>query len=223
MDAMSDDPELYKAMILDKSLNGTDTNIAAVVHHMLKNDFVYVNKERGSRWYHFDDHRWTMCPKSCELRIKLSTEVFDEYCTQASKMNEMVRVSVDYEQQQRYLEMAQKYTKIALSLKNSSAKDRIVKECREFFNVNENWVENLDSNMIGDFIREYFDVTGVQTDKIVAMKLHEDFRSTHRENRMTYNKFKEHMAINGFRVVQCNTRGEFRKKMVFEGLVPIPV
>ena len=31
------------------------------------------------------------------------------------------------------------------------------------------------------FIREYLDVTCVETDKIVAIKLHEEFRSTHHE------------------------------------------
>jgi len=74
-----------------------------------------------------------------------------------------------------------------------------------------------DNNIIGNFIRDNLAVTGLTSDKIIAKELFDMFRQNTGDSKMTYNTFKEQMGINGFRTYQCNTRGEFRFKVVFEG------
>jgi P4 family phage/plasmid primase-like protien len=149
--AKKDNPELYKTIrhkkiefFLMKSTNETHNDIARVVYEMFKNDFNFAEMEKGSCWYYYDSHRWKSCPSGSDLRIKISDEVYRQYCKQAAQMNEKASNETIENEQHRFLELAKKFNKIALSLKNSSLKDKIIKECQEFFRVDKKWVENLD-------------------------------------------------------------------------------
>ena len=75
-----------------------------------------------------------------------------------------------------------------------------------------------DNNIIGNFIRDYLDVTGLPSDKIIAKELFDMFRQSTGESRMAYNTFKEQMGINGFKTYQSKARDSFRDKFVFDKL-----
>ena len=59
-----------------KSLNCSHADIASVVYHMFKDDFVYSKKKT---WYQFYNHKWNKIDECIPLKVKISTDVVDKY------------------------------------------------------------------------------------------------------------------------------------------------
>ena len=154
--ARKDDPERYRellrcdlAELVLRSANGTHHDVARVVHHMYRYEYV-CSSIRNRTWYEFRDHRWRESDSAYTLRKRMSTDVFKEYSVMAVQMQQRAINSADEGEQARLVETCQKLNGIALQLKKTFFKDSVVKECGELF-MQEKFEELLDSdcNLVG--------------------------------------------------------------------------
>lgn len=135
--AREDNPEGYIQarqrsidVLLDKSLSGTHTDIAKVVHRLFKDDYICTTI-RGNAWYEFKSHRWVPIESAYSLRRQISGAISDMYTSRGRHYKEMAgRPS---EHQKEYEARSDKFTKHAKNLKMTSFKDCIVKEMAELF------------------------------------------------------------------------------------------
>ena len=149
--ARLDSPERYRELLrLDlselvlRSISGTHHDVARVVHHMYRYEYV-CSSIRNHSWYEFRDHRWRESDSAYTLRRRMSTDVFKEYSVMAMQMQSRAIASADEGEQARLVETCQKLNGIALQLKKTHFKDNIIKECEELFMV-EKFEELLDSD-----------------------------------------------------------------------------
>lgn len=147
--AKNDNPVEYQNIIrqdinslIIKSLSMSHYDIALVIYKMFKYQFVCAGI-RNKLWYEFKDHRWHQCDSGYSLRIKISTEVWQEYAN-ASNMLQTKAIQSNEEDQQRIQEQSKKLMEISMKLKNSNFKENIMKECAELF-YSEKFEEKLDS------------------------------------------------------------------------------
>ena len=127
-----------------RSKNCSHHDVACVVHHLFKYDFVCCSISKNI-WYEFRNHRWVKCDAGHSLRAKISTDVCREYLNHAAIYSQKGASSHDDEEEQsRWAETAKKMNEIALKLKQTAFKDNIMKECKELFFV-EKFEEKLDS------------------------------------------------------------------------------
>jgi P4 family phage/plasmid primase-like protien len=155
--ARMDSPDRYRTLLrsdlsdlLLRSANtGTHNDVACVVHHMYRYDYVCASL-RNRTWYEFRDHRWRESDSACSLRKRLCIEVFKEYGEMAKQVQQRAIDATDEGEQQRLVETCQKLNGIALQLKKTYFKDNVIKECSELFHV-EKFEELLDSdcNLVG--------------------------------------------------------------------------
>jgi P4 family phage/plasmid primase-like protien len=148
--AKHDSPEGYLALIRDdlhslimQSTNGTHYDVARVVHHMYRYDYVCASIKMRI-WYEFRSHRWYETDSAYTLRGKISTEVFGEYSRMMIKLQQQSIVADEAEQKQ-LMELSQKLGNVALQLKKTAFKDNVMKECCELFMI-EKFCDLLDSN-----------------------------------------------------------------------------
>ena len=63
---------------MSDSLSLEPNDIAKVVFHMYKHEFVCFNAKKNY-WYQFKNHRWIEIDDSVDLKKKFSSEVVNEY------------------------------------------------------------------------------------------------------------------------------------------------
>ena len=148
--AKQDNLELYKEIIkkdlstlVFRSKNCSHHDVACVVHHMFRYDFVCCSISKNI-WYEFRNHRWVKCDAGHSLRAKISTDVCREYLNHAAIYGQRGASQDDEEEQSRCAEIGKKMNEIALKLKQTAFKDNIMKESKELFFV-EKFEEKLDS------------------------------------------------------------------------------
>eukprot|EP00798_Chlamydomonas_sp_ICE-L_P031910 gene31910-biopygen5713 len=148
--AKHDNPEAYLNLIRNdlhslimQSSNGTHYDVARVVHHMYRYDYVCASIKMRI-WYEFRNHRWHETDSAYTLRGKISTEVVSEY-TRATMNIQSMSLTVDESEQKRLIELAHKLTAVSLQLKKTAFKDNVMRECCELFMV-EKFCDLLDSN-----------------------------------------------------------------------------
>ena len=137
--ARKDNPDAYRQIVrsdlmklIKVSLNGTHHDVAKVVYHLYKYDYVCASI-RNKCWYEFRDHRWRQSDCAYTLRMKMSTDIVREY----DDVLHGPSLSSD--------EDRKKVSAIMLKLKTTSFKDNVMKECGELF-YHEKFEEKLDSN-----------------------------------------------------------------------------
>lgn len=154
--ARQDSPEAYKEIIrsdltslLLRSASGTHHDVAVVVHHMFRYDYVCASI-RARCWYEFRDHRWHETDSAYSLRKKISTDVFREYCREAAAQNMRAANCEDEDQAKSLADLGRKLSSISLQLKQATFKDNVMRECGELFK-RDRFEELLDSdrNLIG--------------------------------------------------------------------------
>lgn len=160
----TDNPEKYHEIVrsslndlLNKAASGTHYDVARVVHHMYRYEYVCASI-RNRSWYEFRDHRWVNSDLACSLRRRISEDVCKEFTQHALRHQQHVVDAVAEEEQKRHVETCAKLNGIALKLKTTNFKDNIIKECCELF-YHEKFEEKLDSNchLIG-FTNGVFDL-----------------------------------------------------------------
>ena len=64
---------------------GTDYDLAKIVHHLFKDDYVCASI-KGNIWYEYIGQRWAETDSGQTIRTKLSTEVFDAFKNELSSI-----------------------------------------------------------------------------------------------------------------------------------------
>ena len=149
--ARTDNPKDYEKILQDdltsllqKAYTGTHNDVAQVIYQMFKHDFVCTSIKKNT-WYEFKKHRWTASDSGYVLKIKMSNEVWKQFMRISSEYSRKASEEEDPDDQERLQKRAEKYSKIASSLKNTTQKNNYLKECSELF-YKEKFEQKLDSN-----------------------------------------------------------------------------
>jgi P4 family phage/plasmid primase-like protien len=153
-----DNPEQYTSLmnsvfadkqissLLYKCRNETHAAVARLTHYMFKDRFVYVNLEKSATWYEFRTHRWRECPQGLSLRLLIGTQVCARLSKYVCELNTMAAEFEDETQREPYLKAAETIGKLAVvKLGTTNFRDNVLKECRELFQVDKIFIEELDS------------------------------------------------------------------------------
>ena len=150
--ARQDNPTEYQAIVKNnvlhnvlRSISGTNTDVACVVHDMYGNAFKCV--KQPNVWYEFKNHRWCQIDNAYTLRMLLSRDVFNMYVT-ASQLYQNKAQTYDEtheEEVKSCLDKAAKFLKISKQLRMASSKDAIIKECAEMF-YDSKFFDRIDDN-----------------------------------------------------------------------------
>ncbi|MHB1954318.1 MAG: phage/plasmid primase, P4 family [Sulfobacillus sp.] len=130
--------------LLHKSGSGTTFDVAKVVHHMYKHQYVCVSLKHGT-WYEFRHHRWYEIDTAVTLRSKLSNEVVNEYLREINHLN-LQAIGVDNENKDQFLTKVKALSDLTYKLRDYVFKDRIIKECMILF-YDETFTKRLDSDV----------------------------------------------------------------------------
>ena len=134
---------LRKCMLASLSLEPND--IARVVHNLYKNEFVCYSAKKNS-WYQFKNHRWTEIDDAIELRIRLSSEVINEYDMLDRHLSDQIAQLTDEDEKDLKRKKKETIGKIIKQLKRTSFKKSVVQECNELFHDHK-FEERLDTNL----------------------------------------------------------------------------
>ena len=137
---------LRKCMI--DSLSIAPNDIAKVVYHKYKNEFV-CSSSKHNVWYQFKNHRWNEIDNAIELRKRLSHEIVDEYLKlnmYISKQAYEIHESINNKEKQLQMETLKVISKVIDKLKNTSFKKNVITECSELFHDSE-FESKLDKNL----------------------------------------------------------------------------
>jgi P4 family phage/plasmid primase-like protien len=156
--AKHDDPDGYKDILRDSleklveisirgdKATGPHADVANVIFHYFK-DFFVCSNIRENLWYFFNEFiggRWEMTEQGHKLRSRLSNEIVDLYMYYQLKYQKMANLEEEgSEFQNIYNNRVSNCSKVIIKLKDSGYKDKIMKECREYFYDNK-FCEKLD-------------------------------------------------------------------------------
>lgn len=130
------------------SLTLEPNDIAKVVYHMYKHDFVCFNAKKNY-WYQFKDHRWIEIDDSVDLKKKFSTEVVNEYMKYRSHLSNKaydVNNNGSAQDQKNIEDKIAIINKVISNLKKTSFKKNLNTECVEMFH-DAKFEEKLDTNV----------------------------------------------------------------------------
>lgn len=160
--ARKDNPEAYRELmrndlfdLIHRSASGTHHDVARVVHHMYKYEYVCVSV-KNKTWCRFRDHRWVPSDAAYSLRHAMSTTVFSEYmkvvtyhttamANAAMEDSEGAGSGARNTATDRHTDMSRALFNVASKLKDTRYKDYLLRECCEMF-YHEKFEEKLDSN-----------------------------------------------------------------------------
>lgn len=154
--ASEDSPDKYKEFfqnntnyVITQSSSGTHNDVAHLMYQLYKEEYVCtVNSKGAPVWFVFYNHRWHVVKKGLKLRQKISTDLVKVYYSEIEKLREQATKMNPETEADRKKEIEKKYMglyKICRSLKDSTFKSRVMKECTEYFQK-EKFIELLDSN-----------------------------------------------------------------------------
>ncbi len=134
---------LRKCML--DSLSLTPNDIAKVVYHLYKQEFVCSNSKKNI-WYQFKDHRWNEIDDAINLRKKLSDEVVIKYEKLNTFLAKKIETTHDNAEKDVYMAKQKIILKIISSLRTTSFKKNVIHECNELFHDSK-FEEKLDTNV----------------------------------------------------------------------------
>jgi P4 family phage/plasmid primase-like protien len=137
--ARNDSPERYRELLqtdltslIKASASGTHHDVAAVVHHMYRYDYVCASI-RLRCWYEFRDHRWHESDSACSLRHRISTEIYNEYHKYLGNLHNRIALSENDDDKKQLEDQIKKLNTVASQLKSATFKDNVMRECSELF------------------------------------------------------------------------------------------
>lgn len=128
---------------IERSIKGTHYDIACVVHKKYEFQFRCASIKHNL-WYEFRDHRWYPDDNGTGLYIRLSDEVASDYIIQAGKMGEKLFELIGDDKDEKMKDIS-KLQKISLSLRETSFKEKVMKECKHLF-YDSKFLEKLDEH-----------------------------------------------------------------------------
>lgn len=141
--------ENKKKIMLD-ALSATHSDVAKVVYHFFKHEFVCTSL-KNSTWFQFKNHRWRKNDDAISLKKYISDFVVDAFIELQSEINtEAVNTDSSNSWKEILIEKSNKISKLITQLKKQSFKKALVSECGELFYI-EKFEEELDKklNLIG--------------------------------------------------------------------------
>ena len=123
---------IIMALPPDLVITMRDYDMAMLVKHLLGGTHVCVCKRRENTWYTFDGGRWKEDRGAYDLKLKMSTEVFD-FCMKCSEDPFCTS------------DMQEIFLGIAHAMKTTPCKDRIARECAAIM-YDPNLLNRLDEN-----------------------------------------------------------------------------
>ena len=148
----------------DKS-TGPHSDVANVIYHYFKDCFRCGNI-RDNTWYFFNEAlggKWEITEQGHILRARLSSEIVDLYMTYLKKYQDIAnQEDEESEKKSIYETRVGNICKVIVKLKDSSYKDKIMKECKEYF-YDKKFMEKLNDkkDLIG-FENGVYDLTKSQ-------------------------------------------------------------
>lgn len=127
--------------------NFTDFDVANVLFHMYKDDFTCVSIKRDI-WFQYKDNRWIENEGGTDLRLAISTILFNIYMSKQDKLSDHIGSGVIDTSSEQYTAMSKKVAKIAEianNLKRRGIKDNIMREAKEIF-YDKDFIEKIDAN-----------------------------------------------------------------------------
>ena len=134
--------------IMMDSLSLAPNDVAKVVHHKYKHEFVCCNS-RKNVWYQFKNHRWVEIDESIELRKRLSNEIKNDYMELRKKVlekSQQASLNGNNSEHKVAESDCEMIGKIIKKLGQPSFKKLVMSECLEMFH-NYKFEEKLDSNL----------------------------------------------------------------------------
>ena len=140
---------LQKCML--DSLSQTPNDVARVVHHMYKHEFVCASSKRNV-WYQFKNHRWKELDDAIDLSKRLSDMKKGGLVYEYMNLNHHISSKVcdinsklSNKEKQYEMEHLKTITGIISKLKITSFKKNVIQECKELFH-DPKFEEKLNSN-----------------------------------------------------------------------------
>lgn len=151
--AKHDSPDMYHDLqyndlkvLMKKSLNETETDVAMVFKEMFIDKYKFVEMKQGSAWYKFENHRWRMCPTGSSVRNDLSGPLVKAYLKEINSYSELA-MNCDEDKQKEYLNAIKGFNAIILKLKKSTYKANAEKACKDLMGIPcKDFINVLDSN-----------------------------------------------------------------------------
>ena len=141
------DNQLAEFAVSDKKPSGaTDYDIASVLYHLKKDNFVCISIT-GNIWFHFEKHRWKQIDSGTTLRMAISTELRNLYAKKAAKISESIsNLSEDEDKTREYLgKRLEKVMEIYTKLGKTNDKKNIMTESKDLF-YDPNFANSVDTN-----------------------------------------------------------------------------
>lgn len=124
----------------------TDYDISLVIFEMFRQEF-RCSSITHSSWYEFKNHRWAESEKAHSLRNKMSTEVFEEYMRNRKKYGNRANVADHPDEEEKAKNLRDKCQVIATKMKNTSYKEKMIKEVTDKFrHISDKFEDKLDSD-----------------------------------------------------------------------------
>jgi len=142
--AKTDNYDAWKDIIRDSlgglvtssiSTSGSHADVANVIYHYFKDCFVCANI-KDNLWFYFNETKggkWEETEVGHELRCRLSNEIVDLYNYYGEQYKEKSRTAEDEDIKDSYDSKHTRALKIQIQLKDSGYKDKVMKECKEYF------------------------------------------------------------------------------------------
>ena len=132
---------------IDKiSKGGSDFDIATVLHHIYKDEFLCASV-KSNTWYQFKDHRWSEIDSGTTLRKCISTELRQLYKNKADSINHAMSELPDGsdDKLKKLSSICQRICEIASRLGRTNDKKNIMTEAKELF-YDGTFYQKLDTN-----------------------------------------------------------------------------
>jgi P4 family phage/plasmid primase-like protien len=149
--AKEDNPSAYTEAskrsvnyLIQKSLSGTHTEVARVIHRCYEETFVCASLKQNT-WYEYKNHRWVNIENAFSLRQNISNQVVAMYMDQAKQLKDRERVCNNEDEQDKLKKQSIKVGKLAGKLMTTSFKEGLMKECAEMF-YDPEFQSKLDTN-----------------------------------------------------------------------------
>jgi len=143
---LSLDSGLADFAVSNKSKGSTDYDIAVVLYHLKKDQYMCTSVEANS-WFQYMKHRWVKIDSGTSLRISISTELRHLYYKKAEKILEQMATFEDTEDPKyKFLQARnEKVMEIYVKLGRTSDKQNIMREARDLFH-DDKFMNLVDTN-----------------------------------------------------------------------------
>ena len=131
------------AMLLKESIAGTHYDLAKQLYVKYAQQFV-CGSIVNNRWFEYSNNRWKEVEAGYGLRKKIANELIPKFINLLKDLAEDYRLA-NGEDTKKLTDNQNRIGKLLLNLKDSNFKDKVMKECKEFF-YNEDFLSKLDQD-----------------------------------------------------------------------------